>query len=152
MIAGQLPSTMEANMLIPILIAAAALAAPQAKPAHPDPATIFANMDTNKDGKVSRAEYVAARQSRFTTLDHNKDGAISNADFPRAAANPTAATRIAAMIDEADANKDGKVTKEELAKAPTPGFDRVDTNHDGVVTQAELTAARAAATKARAAG
>jgi hypothetical protein len=137
--------------------AALALALPseasrQARPAHADPAAVFDRTDANKDGKVTRAEYVAARSARFGDLDKNKDGVVSKADFPRAAANPQAAAKLDAMIGEADANKDGKVTKAELDKAPAPGFDRVDTNKDGVVTKAELDAARAAATAARAKG
>lgn len=110
-----------------------------------DPAVLFAQTDANKDGKISRAEYVAARTARFGELDHNKDGAVSKADFPRAAANPQAAARLDAIIGEADANKDGKVTRAELNKAPSPGFDRADTNHDGAVTAAELSALRGAA-------
>src|SRR5262245_7267959 len=38
-----------------------------------------------------------------------------------------------------DANKDGKVTKDELL-AKAPGFDRMDTNKDGVVTADEVKA------------
>jgi len=38
-----------------------------------------------------------------------------------------------------DANKDGKVTKEEMM-AKQPGFDHADANHDGVVTENEFDA------------
>jgi len=38
-----------------------------------------------------------------------------------------------------DANKDGKVSKEELL-AKQPGFDHMDANHDGFVTEAEYDA------------
>lgn len=142
---------------LPVIIGASAtlaLALPseasrQARPAHPDPGAVFDQTDANKDGKVTRAEYVAARSARFDTLDKNRDGVVSKADFPRAAANPQAAARLDAMIGEADADKDGKVTRAELARAPAPGFDRVDTNKDGVVTKAELAAARSAAQAAR---
>lgn len=42
-----------------------------------------------------------------------------------------------------DANKDGKVTKDELL-AKKPGFDHFDTNHDGFVTEDEINALPAA--------
>jgi hypothetical protein len=42
-----------------------------------------------------------------------------------------------------DANKDGKVTKDELM-AKRPGFDHLDTNHDGFVSEAEIDALPAA--------
>ena len=42
-----------------------------------------------------------------------------------------------------DANKDGKVSKDELL-AKQPGFDHMDANHDGFVTEAEYDAMPAA--------
>ena len=49
---------------------------------------------------------------------------------------------IEAWFAQADANHDGKVTRAELAAAPTPIFDLADANHDGKVDKAELAAAR----------
>lgn len=121
--------------------------AAHAQAARPDPAAMFDRTDANKDGKISRGEYVAARSSRFDTLDHDKDGVVSKADFPRAAANPQTAARLDALLSEADTNHDGKVTRTELGRAPSPGFDRADTNRDGVVTRTELAALRAKTTR-----
>lgn len=47
----------------------------------------FAAMDTDKDGKVSKKEFVAAQkdaakaESRFAQLDTNKDGSLSQEEF-----------------------------------------------------------------------
>lgn len=109
-----------------------------------DPAAAFEQADADKDGKVTQAEYAAARSRHFAQLDHNGDGVVSRADFPRASSRPQIAARLDAMIAEADLNKDGQVTREELAKAPMPMFTRADTNKDGAVTQAEIAALRAA--------
>ena len=47
----------------------------------------FAAMDTDKDGKVSKKEYVAAQkdatkaENRFAQLDKNNDGFLSQEEF-----------------------------------------------------------------------
>jgi hypothetical protein len=110
-----------------------------------DPAAAFAGADANKDGRISRAEFVAARQARFARFDRNGDGAISRDDFARLLRfRPEAGARIEAILGEADANHDGKVTRAEMAGAPTLVFDRADTNQDGIVDKAELAAVSAA--------
>ena len=129
--------------LFAVAVAASAMPAiAQNAPPRPDPTAIFARMDTNSDGRISRAEYVAARSQRFGQLDHDRDGVVTRSDFPRAAGNPQASARLDALLGEADGNGDGKVTRQELKKAPAPGFDRVDANRDGYVTRAELQAVR----------
>jgi hypothetical protein len=106
-------------------------------------ADMFAGADSDHDGRISRAEFVAARNARFVELDRNRDGVISAADFPRLAAFATAKAKLDALMTGEDANHDGMVTREELANAPTTLFDMVDTNHDGFVDQSELAAFRA---------
>src|SRR5690242_12650364 len=66
---------------------------------------MFANLDTNTDGKVTLAAAEAGAQARFTTLDKNKDGVLSQdglGDGPHR------------MMKHADANNDGKITLAEL--------------------------------------
>jgi hypothetical protein len=107
-----------------------------------DPAETLAQADSNHDGKITRAEFHAARQARFDSLDRNGDGVISRADFARIIAfRPQVGTRIDAFIAQADANHDGQVTRDELAHAPDTLFDQADANHDGVIDQSELAAA-----------
>lgn len=106
-------------------------------------ADMFADADTNHDGRVSRDEFIARRNSRFVELDRNHDGVISAADFPRLMAFAAAKAKMDALIIGADADHDGKVTRQELANAPTTMFDMADANHDGFVDQSELSAFRA---------
>jgi Ca2+-binding EF-hand superfamily protein len=120
-----------------------AVAAPAAAQGLRDPAAVFDSADTDHDGRISRAEFQAARLARFTELDRNGDGVISREDFSRILAfRPQAAPRIDALIAECDLNHDGKVTREEMARAPARVFDMADANHDGFVDQSELAAAR----------
>lgn len=60
-------------------------AAPQPKGTLPNGASIVAQLDKNKDGKVSADEYRAPILSRFDRADTNKDGTISAAERQAAA-------------------------------------------------------------------
>lgn len=112
-------------------------------------ADVFAGADSNHDGRVDRAEFIAARSARFDELDRNRDGVISAGDLPGIAAFGTAQARMARFINGADANHDGKVTRAELAQAPTAMFTFADANHDGFVDQGEIKTFRANASALR---
>jgi Ca2+-binding EF-hand superfamily protein len=131
-------------LLIPALAAGSPLfaqAAGQSPGRAQDP---FESADTNHDGSITREEYRAARQAQFDAMDRNKDGVLNIQDFPEAANDPRVKERLDAMLSSADTNHDGSVSREELAKAPMPFFDRVDTDHNGTISPAELAAFRAA--------
>jgi Ca2+-binding EF-hand superfamily protein len=103
----------------------------------------FDTADANHDGLITRAEFMSARTARFDTMDRNHDGVISKVDFKHLAKfRPQAVERIDAMIAQADANRDSRVTKAEMASAPAPIFDRGDTNGDGAIDKTELAALR----------
>ena len=76
----------------------------------------FAQMDKDKNGQVSLAEFKSFAMARLSgnseltvqRLDTNKDGKISLAEFR--------APSLSAF-DRVDANKDGKVTMDEAKKA-----------------------------------
>jgi Ca2+-binding EF-hand superfamily protein len=79
----------------------------------------FDSIDTNKDGQLTRAELHAWRKAhkgekqakaaeRFKHADTDGDGAISRAEAEKQA------PRLAKKFDEIDANKDGKLTQDEL--------------------------------------
>lgn len=136
-------------ILTPILASAVLVATPAAAQRLGDPAAAFDNADADGDGVITRGEFAAARLARFSKMDRNHDGAVSKADFKRIVRfRPEAAERLDTLIAEADANRDGKATRAEMAAAPMPIFDRADTNRDSRVDKAER-AAIAAAMKAR---
>jgi Ca2+-binding EF-hand superfamily protein len=87
----------------------------------------FDQMDTNKDGQLSRdemkawkkthkhahkkgnkADHQARAAERFKHADTDGDGAISRAEAEKNA------PRLAKKFDAIDANKDGKLTQDEL--------------------------------------
>ncbi|ATX78991.1 EF hand [Mariprofundus aestuarium] len=75
-----------------------------------------ANLDSNKDGKVSLKEFTAAHNDRmkkkFEYLDANGDGFLTDAD-----SDLRKAKRIDDSFTAADTNKDGTLSKEEYAAA-----------------------------------
>ena len=125
--------------------------------------------DANNDGKVTYEEMKATAprltQERFNAMDKNKDGAITPEDRPiraqagapatpaapgapaaaRAQTNDPAAKKALAraraqeQMVKADADKDGKVSLEELQKVNpkvTPEkFKKMDKNGDGFITK-----------------
>ncbi len=56
---------------------------PTVTKANADP--LMASLDTNKDGKITKAEHTTAVAARFNAMDTNKDGAISEAEARAAA-------------------------------------------------------------------
>ncbi|MFL0337565.1 EF-hand domain-containing protein [Stenotrophomonas maltophilia] len=99
-----------------------------AAPADPKQAYIdstFAAMDTNKDGRVDKAEYARFQQQRFSKQADSIDAAFT------------------AM----DANKDGRISKEEATVVPEIAkyFAGLDTDGDGYLSLKEMQQAMVAA-------
>jgi hypothetical protein len=46
------------------------------------------------------------------------------------------------LIERADTNHDGRVSREEYRAMADARFDKIDTNHDGFIDQAEIDVAR----------
>jgi len=103
-----------------------------------DPIELLEQADLNHDGLVSRDEYLAARARKFDELDRNHDGLLTDADFPRLARAGERGEKVKKMLDAADADHDGKVSREEFKNAGGKWFDLADANHDGVVDKNEL--------------
>ncbi|WCM27410.1 EF-hand domain-containing protein [Sphingomonas sp. QA11] len=133
-----------------IFIAALIATSPAHAQMKRDVGAIFDNADVNADGVITRAEFQQARAARFDKADRNRDGAVGRDDFKRLARlRPGAVERLNALISEADVNGDGRVTRDEMANAPMPMFDRADTNQDGRIDQAEIAAFKAKAAEFR---
>lgn len=103
--------------------------------------------DKDKDGKLSKDEAIGPLRENFDTFDENKDGLI-DADELKAMPRRLASSRQPADIGqqflarllEADADKDGKLSKEEAPGRVKENFDSLDGNKDGFLDKEELTA------------
>ena len=97
--------------------------------------------DANKDGAITFAEATAAANAHFKAQDADKDGKLTGAEMrPR---GPRGRGDMAGMmLRHADANKDGKVSRDEARAEADQRFDRLDANRDGYIDQAEMAAMR----------
>ena len=111
----------------------------------------FAMLDKDKNGTLSKDEYMAPPPPRADEADGRRGGPDGmrrgghgrwmKHGGPGAMGMGLGGGR---MFERADANKDGKVS---LAEAEAPAlamFDRVDTNHDGTISPEERKAAHEA--------
>ena len=103
----------------------------------------FARQDANGDGKLSASE-ADMPAKRFERLDTNKDKLLTK-DEMRGGLQQGGGKRgkgAGGYVGQLDANKDGKVTREEARTAAKRYFDRMDKNADGVITKDEMSRGR----------
>lgn len=104
----------------------------------------FAQMDTNGDGAVTRAEYDAFRQARRAEMMARRQGGDMGDGGTGAApaghgqgggrgGHVGPLLNNPAWFDMADANGDGRVTLAEAQRGAAAMFDRMDLNHDGTI-------------------
>lgn len=113
----------------------------------PGPMFDFATVDADKDGKITKEELMAYRQSRLAGTDADGDGLISAEELAAHMKSEMAARideRAKARVAAQDVNGDGKLSAEELVARPMPMrmFDRLDADGDGAVSEDELAKAR----------
>jgi Ca2+-binding EF-hand superfamily protein len=108
---------------------------------HKAAPSLFSDADTNRDGRVSKAEFAEAKLRRvFNKLDLNGDQKITADEWKRFDNSPQAAAHFAAL----DENGDQYITVAEFLKlAPQHSdldqiFQGMDRNADGSLSNDEL--------------
>ncbi len=132
---------------------------PDGREAGGMPMLNFAEIDANKDGKITQDEITAFHTARLTAADTNGDGILSVDELSamstarmQARMKARSDERAAKMLKLQDADGDGKLTMAEATAAPDRAarmFARVDTDKDGALSQAEVDAAKAMMMKHR---
>lgn len=96
--------------------------------------------DKNRDGQVKLLEMQTALREQFLKADQNKDGFVTVDEtlqlmpfFVRDKARPG----VQAYIRAQDANRDGKITLEEVMQAAKKRFASLDSNKDGALSESE---------------
>ena len=124
-------------------------AAPGAPPAVPLPSW-FAEIDINKKGEVTRADFLKYRMKSFEQLDVNKDGKLSVEEFLKVVEPPLSPdvpgkppleelrTRARAEFQNLDTNRDGFVERAEAEALVHSEFNQYDTDRDNKVTEPEV--------------
>lgn len=126
---------LEAEVWVGILAIVAGISLPLAVQAAPEDGSprheMMARIDTDRDGKISPAEWNAATDARFARTDTNGDGFISP-DEMKTAAQKRAAEHAARrkdrseeMFKRADANGDGKLSKAEYEARSQKMYERM---------------------------
>jgi EF hand domain-containing protein len=92
-------------------------------------------IDSNKDGMISKDEWLAYQNRLFTVLDKNKDGFLDVQEFYGDPKHVDFATggyahglETKQMFGKIDANGDGKVSHEEYINFQMKVFEMMDTN------------------------
>ncbi|MFN0190495.1 MAG: EF-hand domain-containing protein [Aestuariivirga sp.] len=116
--------------------AAGTMAAEANEPFVPRGERLFALFDTDKNGSMSKPEFLLRAEKRFLRADANSDGAVTAAEIDAQLAKAIERRR-ARMMANMDRDKDGSVTREELDKYVEAMFDGADANGDGGVSMDE---------------
>jgi hypothetical protein len=96
-------------------------------------------IDTDGDGTVSKAEWLAYQEKVWAALDKNKKGSVDEKQFLSPSSDmATFATggyarglQTREMMHKIDTNNDGTVSHEEFIAYQTKVFDMMDKNHQG---------------------
>jgi len=106
----------------------------------------MANVDVNKDGKITQAESRTAAAAFFQKLDADGNGVITQAEAENARARmgDKGKEHAEACFTQKDANKNGKLERSEVSRMPDDKFKALDTNKDGALTKEEMKAGWAA--------
>ncbi|MEZ5402964.1 MAG: hypothetical protein R2729_25020 [Bryobacteraceae bacterium] len=102
---------------------------------------VMSALDADHNGTIDAAELDDAAGA-LASLDRNRDGRLAGDEirpaFGRGGPRRDPAEMAGHMMEEWDANGDGKVTAAEMPERMRENFGRFDANRDGFVTKDEL--------------
>lgn len=138
--------------IIPSLLLAGVVSFTASSALADDAKSDFKAMDANGDGKVTSDEHSAFTAAMFAQCDSNHDGRVSAMEWNDAAAAAKPSEKMDAAQTEAqlrmmDVDGDGQVSSAESAQFATKLFAQSDKDSDGVLTEKEYKSASKALKK-----
>jgi Ca2+-binding EF-hand superfamily protein len=99
-------------------------------------------IDKDKNGVVTKDEFLQFASSEFDRVDADKSGSLSQREFARShlahGRHFAEHENVAALIRMMDADKNGEVSKAEFMSFMSAEFDRIDADKSGTLTHEEL--------------
>jgi hypothetical protein len=100
-----------------------------------DQGAMFERLDANRDGAISRQEFDTAHQQRQAMRDRDGDG---QPDKRMHAMRGHGGMHLGGqMFEQADLNRDSRVSLQEATEAAVRHFDMADVNRDGTLAPEE---------------
>jgi Ca2+-binding EF-hand superfamily protein len=112
----------------------------------------FKLMDTNGDGKITRAEHAAGAHAMFGKMDANSDGVVTAEEMAAGHQEKKSGKlkfwdkkdkdemSASEKIKVIDTNGDGRISRAEHEAGSEKMFTKMDTNDDGVLSKEEFDA------------
>jgi hypothetical protein len=127
------------------------------EPKRPRPIRWFMRADSNRDGQLARAEFLAFHERYYNEMDIRKSGAVTEEDIrtlnakkaaerakrggkPAPVVDPKAKPRPIRWFVRADSNRDGTLTKAEFFAHHEKFLDAVDQRKANTITQDDIRA------------
>ena len=102
-------------------------------------------MDTDKNGKISRQEYMQFMQTEFNRLDTDRSGELDPKELTKSNLRPSAFSGeddVKRLLLMMDTDKNGKISRQEYMRFIQTEFDRLDKDKSGDLDPKELTESR----------
>lgn len=102
-------------------------------------------MDTDKNGNISRGEYMTFMQAEFDRLDMDKSGELDAKELAKSNMRPSSSTGenyVKQLLLLMDTDKNGKVSRKEYTNFIQAEFNRLDHDKNGDLDVKELTESR----------
>lgn len=108
----------------------------------PRVARLIGRADTDKNGKISQAEFRAVAASRFARADTDRDGTIEPGERRGKWGKRGGHGGGARMLARLDTDRDGAISQAEFVAGAQQRFQKMDANGDGRIDAAEMQARR----------